>query len=28
VRVILAQQLGKEALIIEMKLERIFSDWL
>jgi hypothetical protein len=28
VRVILAQQVGKQALIVEMKLERIFSDWL
>ena len=28
VRVILAEQLGKQALIVEMKLERIFNDWL
>jgi hypothetical protein len=27
-RVILAQQVGKQALIVEMKFERIFRNWL
>ena len=26
--IILAQQFGEKPLIVEMKLERIFSDWL
>jgi len=28
VGVILAQQVGKQALIVEMKLERVFRNWL